>query len=161
MAQHYDVIIIGAGAGGGTLAYSLAPTGKRILILERGDYLPREKANWDADEVFTQKRYQADEQWLDAQDEPFDPQVYDVVGGNTKLYGAALQRMRQEDFGELRHEGGTSPGWPVDYATFEPYYTRAESLFKIHGQRGEDPTEPPMSAEYPLPHSRCGKSLCG
>ncbi len=151
MNQHYDVIIIGAGAGGGTLAYGLAPTGKRILLIERGDYLPREKENWDADEIFTQGRYQADEQWLDAKDQPFDPQAYYVVGGNTKLYGAALQRMRQEDFGELEHVDGVSPAWPLSYDELEPYYTRAESLFKIHGQRGEDPTEPPMSAEYPFP----------
>ena len=102
MNQHYDVIIIGAGAGGGTLAYGLAPTGKRILLIERGT-ICREKENWDADEIFTQGRYQADEQWLDAKDQPFDPQAYYVVGGNTKLYGAALQRMRQEDFGELEH----------------------------------------------------------
>ncbi|MEO1094091.1 MAG: GMC family oxidoreductase [Cyanobacteria bacterium J06638_28] len=150
MTQHYDVIIIGAGAGGGTLAYALAATGKHILLLERGDYLPREKENWDSDAIFTQKRYQAQEQWLDAQETPFDPQAYYVVGGNTKLYGGALQRMRQEDFGELHHQDGISPGWPIAYDKFEPYYTRAESLFKIHGQRGEDPTEPPMSAEYPF-----------
>jgi choline dehydrogenase-like flavoprotein len=151
MTPHYDVIIIGAGAGGGTLAYALAATGKQILLLERGNYLPREKENWDSDEIFTHGRYQADEQWLDAQEQPFDPQAYYVVGGNTKLYGAALQRMRQEDFGELPHHDGISPAWPLPYSEFEPYYTRAESLFKIHGQRGEDPTEPPMTAEYPFP----------
>ncbi|MGF1515801.1 MAG: GMC oxidoreductase [Elainellaceae cyanobacterium] len=151
MTQYYDVIIIGAGAGGGTLAYGLAPTGKRILLIERGDYLPREKENWDADEIFTQGRYQADEQWLNGQEQPFNPQAYYVVGGNTKVYGAALQRMRQEDFGELHHVDGDSPAWPLPYDVFEPYYTRAESLFKIHGRRGEDPTEPPMSAEYPYP----------
>ena len=151
MNQHYDIIIIGAGAGGGTLAYGLAPTGKRILLIERGDYLPREKENWDADEIFTQGRYQAPEQWLDAEATPFDPESYYVVGGNTKLYGAALQRMRQEDFGDLRHVDGVSPAWPLPYDDFEPYYTRAESLFKLHGQRGEDPTEPPMTAEYPFP----------
>ncbi|MEO1296629.1 MAG: GMC family oxidoreductase [Cyanobacteria bacterium J06636_16] len=150
MLQHYDVIIVGAGAGGGTLAYALAPTGKQILLIERGDYLPREKANWDADEIFLQRRYQADEQWLDAEAHPFDPQSYYVVGGNTKVYGAALQRMRREDFGELRHAEGVSPDWPISYEEFESYYTRAESLYKIHGQRGEDPTEPPMSAEYPF-----------
>lgn len=151
MKNHYDLIIIGAGAGGGTLAYGLAPTGKRILLIERGDYLPREKANWDADEILTNGRYQAQEQWLDDQGQPFDPEAYYLVGGNTKLYGAALQRMRAEDFDELNHESGVSPGWPISYQGFEPYYTRAESLFKIHGQRGEDPTEPMMSAEYPYP----------
>lgn len=151
MVSHYDVIIIGAGAGGGTVAYALAPTGKRILLIEQGDYLPREKDNWDPDAIFTQRRYQAKETWLDHQERPFNPETYYVVGGNTKLYGAALQRMRQEDFGEIHHVDGISPAWPLSYEDFEPYYTRAESLFKIHGQRGEDPTEPPMSAEYPYP----------
>jgi choline dehydrogenase-like flavoprotein len=151
MAPHYDVIIIGAGAGGGTFAYALASTGKQILLIERGDYIPREKENWDPDAIFTQGRYQAQEEWLDAQDQPFNPEIYYTVGGNTKLYGAALQRMRQEDFGDLHHAEGLSPAWPLTYNDFEPYYTRAESLFKIHGQRGEDPTEPPMSAEYPFP----------
>ncbi|MGF1536145.1 MAG: GMC oxidoreductase [Elainellaceae cyanobacterium] len=151
MTQHYDVIIIGAGAGGGTLAYGLAPTGQRILLIERGDYLPREKENWDPDEIFIQGRYQANETWLNAQDQSFDPQAYYVVGGNTKFYGAALQRMRQEDFGELHHADGVSPAWPITYDALEPYYTRAESLFKIHGQQGEDVTEPPMSADYPFP----------
>jgi choline dehydrogenase-like flavoprotein len=151
MPSHYDVIIIGAGAGGGTVAYALAPTGKRILLIERGDYLPREKENWDPDAIFTQRRYMAEETWLDRQDQPFNPETYYVVGGNTKLYGAALQRMRQADFGEMPHQDGVSPAWPFDYNLLEPYYCRAESLFKIHGQRGEDPTQPPMSAEYPYP----------
>jgi choline dehydrogenase-like flavoprotein len=149
--MNYDIIIIGAGAGGGTLAYALANTGKRILLIERGDYLPREKANWDATEIFLEGRYQAPEQWLDAQSRPFDPQAYYMVGGNTKFYGAALQRMRAEDFAAVNHADGLSPEWPLSYDEFETYYTQAESLFKIHGQRGEDPTEPPMSADYPFP----------
>ncbi|MFE4107537.1 GMC oxidoreductase [Almyronema epifaneia] len=149
MHNHYDILIIGAGAGGGTLAYALAPTGKRILLLERGGYLPREKSNWDPDAVFLEQRYRTDEQWYQPDGTPFSPEVHYFVGGNTKVYGAALQRMRQEDFGALQHYDGISPAWPLSYADFEPYYTQAESLFKIHGQRGEDPTEPPMSADYP------------
>ncbi len=151
MSQAYDVIIIGAGAGGGTLAYGLASTGKRILILEQGDFLPKEKANWEADEVFTAERYQTKEEWLDKEQKAFNPEAYYYVGGNTKLYGAALQRMRQEDFGEVKHCDGISPAWPLDYQIFEPYYTQAEKLYKIHGIRGEDPTEPPASEDYPYP----------
>ncbi|MGF1457615.1 MAG: GMC oxidoreductase [Leptolyngbyaceae cyanobacterium] len=149
--MHYDLIIIGAGAGGGTLAYALAPTGKQILLIERGDYLPQEKANWNADEILLNGRYQAPEQWLDDQSRPFDPQAYYLVGGNTKFYGAALQRMRAQDFAELHHADGLSPAWPVSYDDFENYYTQAESLFRIHGQQGEDPTEPAMSSDYPFP----------
>ncbi|MGL6340360.1 MAG: NAD(P)-binding protein, partial [Waterburya sp.] len=140
--NHYDVIIIGAGAGGGTVAYSLAPTGKSILILERGGYLPKEDDNWNPDAIFQGRKYQIAEKWLDQDDKAFLPQAFYNVGGNTKAYGAALQRMREEDFGEIQHQGGISPAWEFSYQDFEPYYTRAESLFKIHGQRGEDITEP-------------------
>ena len=151
MTQHYDLIIIGSGAGGGTLAYALAATGKRILILERGEYLPREQENWNPTAVFLEQRYIAQEKWYDRNQESFRPEIYYGVGGNTKLYGAALQRMRVEDFGEIQHYDGISPAWPFPYEEFETYYTQAESLYKIHGKRGEDPTEPPASAEYPFP----------
>jgi choline dehydrogenase-like flavoprotein len=149
--NHYDIIIIGAGAGGGTVAYSLAPTGKRILILERGGYLPKEDDNWNADAIFQGRKYQILEKWLDKDNNAFLPQAFYNVGGNTKVYGAALQRMREEDFRELKHREGISLAWEFNYQDFEPYYTRAESLFKIHGQKGEDITEPSMSAEYPFP----------
>ncbi|HHP7231996.1 MAG TPA: GMC oxidoreductase [Xenococcaceae cyanobacterium] len=149
--KHYDIIIIGAGAGGGTVAYSLAPTGKRILILERGGYLPKEVDNWDPEAIFQGRKYQIQETWLDKAGNSFLPQAFYNVGGNTKVYGAALQRMRETDFGEVKHQGGISPAWELNYQDIEPYYTRAESIFKIHGQQGEDPTEPPMSAEYPFP----------
>jgi choline dehydrogenase-like flavoprotein len=147
----YDVIIIGSGAGGGTLARHLAPSGKRILLLERGDWLPREPRNWSAADVFVDNRYISPDTWYDADGKPFQPQVHYFVGGATKLYGAALYRMRKEDFGELRHHGGLSPAWPISYEDMEPYYTKAEQLYQVHGARGEDPTEPPASAAYPFP----------
>jgi choline dehydrogenase-like flavoprotein len=146
----YDVIIIGSGAGGGTLARQLAPSGKRILVLERGDWLPREPQNWSASDVFIDNRYVSEDTWYDGAGNPFQPQVHYCVGGATKLYGAALYRFRKEDFGELRHKGGVSPAWPISYEEMEPYYTRAEELYQVHGSRGEDPTEPPASAPYPF-----------
>ena len=147
----YDVIVIGSGAGGGTLVNRLAPSGKRVLLLERGDWLTREPQNWSAESVFADNRYISEDTWYDADGEAFQPQVHYFVGGATKLYGAALYRLREEDFGELRHHDGISPAWPVSYEEFEPYYTEAEQLYQVHGARGEDPTEPPASAEYPFP----------
>jgi choline dehydrogenase-like flavoprotein len=152
--DRYDVIVIGTGAGGGTLAHRLAPSGKRILLLERGDWIPREPENWDSRAVVTQGRYGARETWLDAEGRSFEPGTHYNVGGNTKFYGAALFRMRAEDFGELKHEGGVSPAWPIPYDEMEPYYTQAEELYQVHGERGSDPTEPPASAPYPHPPVR-------
>ncbi len=148
---HYDVIIIGTGAGGGTLAYRLAPTGKRILLLERGDYVPREPDNWSSRAVNVDAKYHTKEVWRDSRGAPLHPHTNYYVGGNTKFYGAALFRLRQEDFGELRHHGGISPAWPITYDDLEPYYTEAERLYQVHGERGADPTEPWASAPYAHP----------
>jgi choline dehydrogenase-like flavoprotein len=148
---HYDVIIIGSGAGGGTLAHTLAPSGKRILIVERGDYVRREKDNWSSEAVNLKGRYATTEIWQDRAGKPLHPHTNYYVGGNTKFYGAALFRLRREDFGELKHHGGVSPAWPIDYEDLEPYYTRAEQLYAVHGERGVDPTDPPASAPYPHP----------
>ena len=147
----YDVIIIGTGAGGGTLARHLAPSGQRILLLERGDWLPREPQNWLAQDVFVDNRYVSPDTWYDPSGKAFQPQIHYFVGGATKLYGAALYRLRKEDFGELQHHDGISPAWPISYDEIEPYYTQAEKLYEVHGARGEDPTEPPASAPYPFP----------
>ncbi|WP_371666858.1 GMC family oxidoreductase [Streptomyces sp. NBC_00289] len=149
--QHYDVIVIGTGAGGGTLAHRLAPTGKRVLILERGGYLPRERDNWDSTAVFVKGKYRAPEFWYDKHGKEFPPEVNYYVGGNTKFYGAALFRLRPEDFGELRHHDGISPAWPIRYEDLEPYYTEAEHLYLVHGRHGEDPTGGPTSAQYAYP----------
>jgi choline dehydrogenase-like flavoprotein len=151
MNSNYDVIIIGSGAGGGTLAHHLAPSGKRILLLEQGGWLKREAANWDPGAVFIKNRYVSPDTWYDNKGKAFQPQVHYFVGGATKLYGAALYRLRKEDFGELQHYDGTSPAWPISYEELEPYYTQAERLYQVHGQHGIDPTEPPASAPYPYP----------
>lgn len=151
MADRYDVIIIGSGAGGGTLFHALAPTGKRILLLERGGYVPREKDNWSTRAVNVDGKYNTKEIWRDAAGRELHPHTNYWVGGNTKFYGAALFRMRREDFGELKHAGGVSPAWPITYDDLEPYYTRAERLYHVHGERGADPTETPASAPYPHP----------
>ncbi len=149
--RHHDVIIIGTGAGGGTLAWALAATGKRILMIERGDYVPREPQNWSTQSVVLEGRYNNAETWRDRNDQAFQAGTHYFVGGNTKFYGAALLRMRERDFGEVQHPGGISPAWPITYADLEPYYTQAERLYQVHGNRAEDPTEPWSSAPYPHP----------
>jgi choline dehydrogenase-like flavoprotein len=150
-SQHYDVIIIGTGAGGGALAHRLAPSGKRILILERGDYVPRETDNWSTLAVNVKAKYNAHEIWHDKDGKELHPHTNYYVGGNTKFYGAALFRLREQDFGELRHAGGISPAWPISYKEIEPYYLQAEQLFEVHGTRDEDPTDPAASGPYPHP----------
>jgi choline dehydrogenase-like flavoprotein len=149
--NHYDIIIIGSGAGGGTLALKLAPSGKQILILERGDFLPREKQNWDVTEVFPNNRYVSKDTWYDKDSKPFQPGVHYFVGGATKLYGAALFRLRAQDFTAHRTADGLTPDWPIRYEELEPWYMQAERLYNVHGRRGDDPTDPPASAPYPFP----------
>jgi choline dehydrogenase-like flavoprotein len=151
MSNDYDVIIIGTGAGGGTLAHRLAPSGKRILLLERGGYLRRETDNWSSRAVFVRNKYKSGETWYDRDGKAFHPGQHYYVGGQTKFYGAILFRLRERDFGEVRHHGGVSPAWPLAYADLEPYYTEAERLYLVHGERGSDPTEPAASGPYPYP----------
>ena len=148
---HFDVVIIGSGAGGGTLARHLAPSGLKIMVLERGDWLPQEPENWNAEEVFQKGRYISKDVWHDKHGKPFQPGSHYFVGGATKMYGAAHFRLRQQDFEQLQHFDGISPAWPLRYSDFEPYYQRAEEMYHVHGQRGEDPTEPPCSGPYPHP----------
>jgi len=145
----YDLIVIGSGAGGGTLAHALAGTSARILILERGEQVPVESENWDPEAVWKHLRYRTTEEWLDGQGERFRPYTHYNVGGNTKFWGSVLYRLRREDFGELAHLDGVSPAWPISYETLEPYYERAERLYQVHGASGDDPTE---GSRAPYPH---------
>ena len=151
MADHYDAVVIGSGAGGGTLARTLAISGKRILLLERGNFLPRELGNWQPFQVHTAGRYVSQDTWYDAAGSPFEPRVHYFVGGATKLYGAALGRLRPADFGEIVHMDGVSPAWPLGYEEFEPWYAKAEWLYQVRGLHGEDPSEGSWSEEYPWP----------
>jgi len=146
----YDLIIIGTGSGGGTIAQKLAPSGEKILLLERGGFIPKEKENWDVDKVVVKGRYRTDEIWYDKDGKPFSPFTHYVVGGNSKMYGAASFRLRESDFRETQHAAGLSPGWPLTYADLAPYYTQAERLFSVHGVRGSDPFEPPADEPYPF-----------
>jgi choline dehydrogenase-like flavoprotein len=151
--QEYSasVVVIGSGIGGATTAYALAKRGIDVLIVERGDYLPKEPENWSPQAIFIDKRYKPDEKWLDQRGHEFSPGVHYFVGGNSKVYGAALPRFRERDFGEVAHAEGISPSWPFSYSDLEPYYCEAEALYKVHSQSGIDPTEPPRSKPFPFP----------
>jgi choline dehydrogenase-like flavoprotein len=153
--DRFDIIIIGTGAGGGTIAHALADSQARILILERGDFVPQEQENWDPEAVWKHRRYQTPERWLDERGGEFSPYTHYNVGGNTKFWGSVLYRLRREDFDTIEHVDGVSPAWPIDYDTLVPYYEQAERLYHVHGERGIDPTEPPRGA-FPheaIPHS--------
>jgi choline dehydrogenase-like flavoprotein len=150
MSDHYDIIVIGTGIGGGTIAKELADTGKKMLIIERGDFLPKEKENWDPVEVVEKGRYRARETWFDKDDNSFQPFTHYTVGGNSKMYGAAAFRLREKDFQEYATPAGISPAWPLSYTDYRPYYDRAEQYMKVHGVRNEDPTDPP-APPYPYP----------
>jgi choline dehydrogenase-like flavoprotein len=152
---HYDIIIIGSGAGGATMARALAGSGARILVIERGDRIPQEQENWNPEAVWKQLRYRAKERWIDADGHEFLPYTHYGVGGNTKFWGSVLYRLRREDFQAIEHADGMSPEWPIGYDTLAPYYDRAEQLYHVHGDAGQDPTEPERGP-FPyraIPHS--------
>jgi choline dehydrogenase-like flavoprotein len=151
----YDIIIIGTGAGGGTMAHALADSGARILVLERGDFVPTEEENWNPEAVWKHLRYRVRERWIDRGGQEFQPYTHYCVGGNTKFWGSVLYRLRREDFQAVEHVDGLSPAWPIDYDTLEPYYDRAERLYHVRGERGIDPSEAPRNPfpYEPVPHA--------
>ena len=151
MSDSASVVIVGSGMGGGTLAWGLAQRGIDVLVVERGDYLPQEKENWSPEAVFVQRRYKPGEMWVDDDGREFSPGVHYVVGGNTRVYGSSLPRLREQDFERTEYPSGVSPAWPFRYADIEPYYTQIEELFRVHGTTGEDPSEPWRSAPFPYP----------
>ena len=151
MILEASVAIVGSGMGGATTAYGLAEAGIDCLVIERGDFVKKEDANWSAREIFVNQKYKPDEKWLDEKGKEFTPGVHYIVGGNTKVYGSSLPRFRESDFLEVKHKEGISPAWPFTYQDIEPYYCRAEELYKVHGATGEDPTEPPRSKPFPYP----------
>jgi choline dehydrogenase-like flavoprotein len=158
----YDIVIIGTGAGGGTIARALADSGARILLVERGTFVPQEEENWSPIAVWKQLRYRTTETWVDDTGTSFRPYMHYCVGGNTKFWGSVLYRLRREDFQAIEHVDGVSPKWPIDYETLEPYYERAERLYHVHGQEGSDPTEPPRQAPYPygpVPHGSAMETI--
>jgi choline dehydrogenase-like flavoprotein len=151
MASSPEVVVIGSGIGGGTLANRLVQHGLNVTILERGGYLPQEPENWDVAAVFFHQKYLPQETWLDKEGTAFRPGTYYYVGGSSKMYGGTMLRLRERDFEDLEHAGGVSPAWPITYRQLAPYYDLAERLYLVHGETGVDPTEPPDVPSYPYP----------
>ena len=163
MNGQFDIIIIGTGAGGGTIAHALSDSGARILVVERGDFVPQEDENWNPEAVWKHLRYQTSERWVDDRGREFRPYTHYCVGGNTKFWGSVLYRLRREDFQAVQHLDGVSPAWPIDYDTLDPYYERAERLYQVRGQQGLDPTEPARGAYpyAPVPHAEGMERIVG
>ena len=151
MILETTVAIVGSGMGGSTTAFGLAKAGIDCLVIERGDFVKKEDANWSAREIFINQKYKPNEKWLDQDGKEFTPGLHYIVGGNTRVYGASLPRFRESDFEEIKHKEGISPAWPFTYNDLEPYYCQAEQLYKVHGTTGEDPTEPKRSKPFPYP----------
>jgi len=145
---HYDVIVIGSGAAGGTIAGQLAASGKRILLLERGGVMPLADQNVADVDLFRKDRYHPGEQWFGTDGDPFSPQTIYALGGNSKIWGGVLERMREREFGGLPLQEGAAPDWELTYGDFAPYYDRAEQLYRVHGEAGVDPTEPGRTGPY-------------
>jgi choline dehydrogenase-like flavoprotein len=148
--NHYDVIVVGSGVGGGMVARRLSEAGAKVLLLERGQPVPREDSNWSVEKVFFQKIYKSRETWLDQKGSPFDPGMYYNVGGMTKFYGGAMFRLREQDFEDVEHAEGLSPSWPITYSDLAPYYQQAERLFRVHGDESGDKTAPQRTSPFPF-----------
>ena len=126
--QNYDIIIIGSGAGGSAVAYSLITAGKRVLMLEKGEYLPDDGSTLEVTQVFKQGRFKNKREWQDGHKHTLIPEEYYNVGGKTRWYGAALLRFSPHEFQEDKEFA--CAGWPIDYIELEPYYVQAEQLLK-------------------------------
>ena len=151
ITQDVDIVIVGTGMGGSTSALALAPTGASVLMLERGNFLPAEPQNWSPTANYAEHRYKNAELWQTPNGDTFTPGVHYYVGGNTKVYGAALPRFRSQDFEDIEHLEGISPAWPLDYGELEPFYARAEEIYRVHAIANEDPTDPPRRTRFPYP----------
>ncbi len=138
----FDVIIVGSGFGGGTVAYALSRAGLNVLLVERGGWPHRDETDWNGRAILLEGRYRGDSvvrvRQLGASD-AVDTFPNQVVGGNSIFFGGAALRLRASDFGR----------WPIGYADLEPHYGAAEALLEVHGRGGEDPCEPPRSSAYP------------
>lgn len=155
MRSQPDIVIIGSGIGGSTIAAGLAASGAEILILEAGDHLTDRPENRDQTAIFQHGFFRPDELWYEKNGSEstynaFNPGNYYNVGGNSKFYGAVLVRYRAEDFAEMQHREGVSPAWPFAYDELEPWYSQAEQMYQVRGELGEDTTEPPHSQPYPF-----------
>ncbi|MCW0000892.1 GMC family oxidoreductase [Pararhizobium sp. YC-54] len=151
MIKQPDIVIIGSGIGGATVASALAGSGADILILEAGGHIEDRPENRDQRAIFQRGHFRPKEFWYETDGKSFNPGNYYNVGGNSKFFGAVMVRYRREDFAEMAHLEGVSPAWPFAYDELEPWYSRAEQLYQVRGALGQDPTEPVHSKDYAFP----------
>jgi len=158
--QEFDAIIIGSGFGGSMTAKKLVDAGKKVLMLERGDWVVRGPQNWEKNgsidlSPFYDKKlpYKV----IKGGNKPAMG-VYSCVGGPSVFYGGVSFRFREDDFNPPQEIIGDSGAqWPITYADLSTYYDEAENLLNIAGESGVDPTEPHRIQEFPQKPGRYAK----
>jgi len=150
--DHYDAVIVGSGPGGAMTAQVLVDAGARVLVLERGDWVPRGPKNHLPEAVAMLSPSYSTAVCMDADTDGGrrDAGAFHCVGGQSVYYGAVAFRYRERDFASAPEVvGGSGAAWPFGYDELEPWYARAERLLGVCGDEGADPTEPPRSGPYP------------
>ncbi len=156
MADAWDAVIIGSGFGGSMAAHRLARAGWRVVVLERGRWVERDKTAWDPQAILLDRKYRASSGFRADDDAGVRDLVPDAaVGGNSVFYGAASFRLRAADFAmasTFGHDAGDGLSWvdwPITYDDLAPYYDAAEQLLGVAGVSGVDPWDPPRACPYP------------
>jgi choline dehydrogenase-like flavoprotein len=150
----HDAIVIGSGFGGALAAHALIDGGRRVLLLERGDWVTRGPENWHADASMELTGHYSEETPYHVLAGGYGRTMGQTfcVGGPSVFYGGVSFRFREADFLPLPEVvGGSGASWPIDYDDLEPYYARAEALLGVAGDDGEDPTRPRRAGAFPQP----------
>ena len=168
MAKSVDVLIIGAGASGAAVAWSLAETKMHILCLEQGDWMkpseyPSTGRDWEARQLndfhySPNRRARETDYPINDDNSPIRIANFNGVGGGTVLYAGHFPRFHPSDF-RVRTLDGVADDWPIDYATLEPYYAENDRMMGVSGLAG-DPAYPPHEPMMPpLPLGKSGATL--
>ena len=159
MTDLADVLVIGAGASGAAVAWALARAGRKVVILEQGDWIdpstyPQHRSDW---ERFRQTTFNRDpnvrklpeDYPVDVTDSPIDPLMFNAVGGSTIHWTGHIPRFRPSDF-RVKTLDGVADDWPLDYWELEPYYDANDAYIGVTGLNG-DPSNPPRTPRTFVP----------